>query len=157
MRSAFFIFLSVFFALAYSVLPVPEGSVLSIDMVVLLLLVWSFITPKHPPSIFFAWCLGLLQDLLLGSMLGEHALSLSLTVFMLLKLLQRMRFFALWQQVFCVGGLSLINQLIIALFQGASGHFASVFVVIAPAIMGMFCWIIIYLLIFYRSDNGRLV
>lgn len=140
-------------SLIYTVLPLPDGSVFSIDFMLLLFVCWCFLNPKSPPTLWFAWSLGLAQDLLLGSVLGEHAFALVVSAYMALVLLQRMRFFALWQQVCCIGCLSLVNQLLIALCEGGRGHFASLFIVISPAVMSMTLWLIIAFIIFRYQDS----
>jgi len=140
--------LSVLFALIYTALPLPGASIFSLDIMVLLLTTWFFLSEQTPPTLLMAWCLGLLQDLLLGSILGEHALALTVTMYMLLKLIRRLKFYALWQQVFCIGCLTLINQLLIALFEACQGNFASIYIILSPAIMNMALWLIIGYAIF---------
>lgn len=141
-------FLGLIFVFTYSVLPLPEASVFSFDMMVLFFLVAAFLNRKEPPLLFYAWILGLVQDSLLGSLLGEHAFSLTVTAYMILKLLNRMIFFSLWQQVLCVGGLTLINQLLIGVIEGLQGNFSSIYTVISPAIMNMALWLFIGLFVF---------
>ncbi len=140
---ALFSMLGVVIAFIYTALPIPEASIFSFDAMVLLFLVGCFLNSKSPPTLFFAWCLGLMQDVFLGSALGEHAFALTLTAYMILALLRRMQFFALWQQVMCVGCLTLVNQLLIAVIEGAQGHFLSMFVFVSPVIMNMALWVMI--------------
>jgi rod shape-determining protein MreD len=149
---AFGIF-GVLFSLIYTVLPLPEGSVFSIDVMILLFTTWCFLSPKTVPTLFLAWCLGLLQDVLLGSVLGEHAFALTITMYMLLNLLRRLKFYALWQQVLCVGCLTLINQLLIAIIEASQNNFASIFIVLSPAIMNMALWLVIGYAIFRHQDE----
>jgi rod shape-determining protein MreD len=151
-KQQFFVLLSFLFALIYTVLPIPSTSLLSIDVMVLLILCWCFINPNAPPSLALIWCVGLLQDLLTNAMLGIHALALVITGYTIFKLYQRMRFFALWQQVLCVGCLVLIHQLVIALFEAGQGHFASPFIVISPTVMSMALWLAIGTFIFRQQD-----
>lgn len=152
MTQYIFISVSFLFALIYSCLPIAPGSIFSIDAMVLLILCWCFIEPKSPPSLTMVWIVGLLQDILSGTMLGEHALALVVTCYIILKLYRRMRFFALWQQVLCIGCLALINHLLIALLEASQGRFASVFIVIAPAVMSMALWLLIGSIIFRKHD-----
>ncbi len=133
----------ILLAFIYLMLPVPPSSVFSFDIMVLLFLSFCFASPKRPPTLFFAWSIGLAQDILLKSQLGEHAFSLCVTAFMCLSLLRRMQFFVLWQQVICVGCLTLINQLLIALIEGGQGHFIPLFGYFSSAIMNMAFWVFI--------------
>ena len=138
-----FAIVSMLIALIYATLPIATASLFSIDPMVLLFICWCFFNPSSPPPLLVAWSLGLVQDLLMGSVFGVHAFSLSITVYMILKLFHRMQFFALWQQVLCVGCLTLVNQLMLALFAGFQGHFANIFIVISPAVMTMSIWLIL--------------
>lgn len=63
----------------------------------------------------FAFLLGLFLDLLLGSLLGMHALSLVVIVFLVQHFRARMRFFPAWQQALAVLAL-LVNDRIILLW-----------------------------------------
>lgn len=136
-------FICTLLSFLYLTLPIPMGSIFSFDPMVLLFLSLCFANPKYPPSLFFGWSIGLLQDVLLGSPFGSHAFSLSITAYMCLILLRRMQFFVLWQQVICVGCLTLINQLLIALIEGGQGHFISLFAYFSCAIMNMALWVLI--------------
>ena len=142
-KSFFFLVSIVLMSLIYSVLPFNDSSIFSIDIFVLLFVAGCFLYSKTPPNLWCAWFLGMIQDLLFGSVLGEHAIALLITVYMMLLLQQRMQFFVLWQQIMCVGCLTLINQLIIALFEAAQGNFASIYIVLTPTIMNMALWLCI--------------
>ena len=82
-----FIFTIIFSSLIFTVLPLPDGSIFSIDILVLLLISLSFHYYKDPPGLWLAWFLGLLQDVFLGALLGEHALALAVTHFMICEFL----------------------------------------------------------------------
>jgi rod shape-determining protein MreD len=69
-----------------------------------------------------AWLLGILLDLLNGTLLGEHALALSVVVYLALKLQRQARFFPWWQLALIVGILVFIYQFILFLIQGLTGQ-----------------------------------
>ena len=153
-NSFIFSLLAILFGTIYSLLPLADGSVFSFDPWVLVFVVRSFLNVRNPPSLVFAWALGLIQDLLFASLLGEHAFALTITAYMSLTLFSRMRFFALWQQVICVGGLTLVNQLLIAVIEGVQGHFTTLIVMVAPAIMNMALWLLIGTWVFKVKGLG---
>jgi len=62
-----------------------------------------------------AFALGLLVDVLTGSLLGRHALSLVILNFLLRRFRNRIRFFPPWQQALAVGAL-LFNERIVQLW-----------------------------------------
>ena len=77
----------------------------------LVLTYWVIETPDRA-GLGFAFCIGLLADLLYGGILGEQALRLVVMAFILQRFRARMRFFPLSQQALAIGGL-LVNDRII--------------------------------------------
>ena len=77
----------------------------------LVLTYWVIETPDRA-GLGFAFCIGLLADLLYGGILGEQALRLVVMAFILQRFRARLRFFPLSQQALAIGGL-LINDRII--------------------------------------------
>lgn len=147
------LFFGCFVSLIYSAIPLPVGSVVSIDAMVLFFITWAYFFPDERPLLWLAWLLGLLLDVLLGSSLGEHSVALVITVYMVYKMVRSMPFFAIWQQVFCVGCLTLVNQLVLALLEAMQGYYVSVLVVISPVIMNMFWWLVISLFLLKRTER----
>lgn len=105
----------------------------------LLLVYWSLEMPERV-GLGLAFLVGLVADLLSGSLLGEQALRLAILVFVVLRLRSRMRFFPMLQQVLMVLGL-LINDrvvmLMVRVFSGESVHGWSFWV--AP-VLGALLW-----------------
>ena len=90
-------------ALALTAMPLPEwASAWRPAWVGLVLMYWCIALP-HRVGIASAWCIGLLVDVLNGSLLGQHALGLTLVAYLALRLHQRIRVFPLGQQAFIVG------------------------------------------------------
>jgi rod shape-determining protein MreD len=77
----------------------------------LVLTYWVIETPDRA-GLGFAFCIGLLADLLYGGILGEQALRLVVMAFILQRFRARIRFFPLSQQALAIGGL-LVNDRII--------------------------------------------
>ena len=78
-----------------------------------LVLVYWVIALPHRIGVTVAWLLGLLVDVMLGSLLGQHGIAFIVVAYIASSLYQRLRMFAVWQQsliVFITIGLSdLIN------------------------------------------------
>ena len=99
-------------ALALMVLPMPFGlEMLRPQWVALLTLYWCLMVPDRF-GVFSAFALGLALDLMLGSLLGQHALSLSLLAYAAVMLHQRVRVFPIWQQAVFVWLLLVTERLI---------------------------------------------
>ncbi len=82
--------------------------------VALILIYWSLET-QGLVSLGLAFFSGLLLDLLTGSLLGLHALSLIILIYLVTRFRARLRFFPPWQQALSVFAL-LINDRIILLW-----------------------------------------
>jgi rod shape-determining protein MreD len=87
---------------------------------VLVTIYWCLALPDRI-GIGIAWIVGLLLDVLAGTMLGEHALALSLIAFLVLRLHLQVRAFPLWQQTLTVAVLVGLYQLVLYLVDGAIG------------------------------------
>ena len=77
-----------------------------------LVLAYWVIEAPDKVGLGFAFCIGLVADLLYGGILGEQALRLVVMAFILQRFRARMRFFPLSQQALAIGGL-LVNDRII--------------------------------------------
>lgn len=98
-----FIAISVLIALVLSIMPLPLGvKSLRPDWLALVLMYWTIALP-HRVNIGTAWVCGFLLDILLGTVLGVHALALALIVFITASNFQKFRNFSLWQQAMLVG------------------------------------------------------
>jgi rod shape-determining protein MreD len=85
-------------ALLFSVIAIPDWAQhLRPQWLALILIYWCLMRPQHI-GITTAWVTGLFLDVLTGSLLGAHALSMSLIAFVTLNIYQRTRIFPLWQQ-----------------------------------------------------------
>lgn len=109
--------LSFVVAMVLAIVPLPdfvppELGYLRPEWIVLVLIYWVVALP-HRIGIAIAWLVGLLSDVLLGSLLGQHAIAFVVVAYIALSLYQRLRMFSVWQQsmiVFATVGLSqLIN------------------------------------------------
>lgn len=91
------------------------------NWVALLMIYWHLETP-HLRGLGAPFALGLLLDVLTGSLLGQNALGLVIINFLVGRFRNRIRFFPIWQQSLIVGAL-LINDRIVNLWIiGLVGH-----------------------------------
>ncbi len=99
-------------ALMLSILPGPAwAQPFRPDWVSLVLIYWCMATPQRV-GIGVGWTIGLILDVLYGSLLGEQALAKTLVAFLTLKLHLRMRMFPRWQQSVTVLILVATNRLV---------------------------------------------
>lgn len=116
-----FIAMSLFLALMMDLLPWQGIALLARpDFVLLLLLYWVINQPLRV-GMAAAWGLGIVMDVADGALLGQYALSYTVTIFLALVLHRRIQAFGLWQQALHVSVLLLASQLLTLLVHLASG------------------------------------
>lgn len=138
---------SLLAALVLSIIPLPDlVEPLRPYWVALVLIFWCLET-QGILTLGAAFLLGLVLDMLTGSLLGMHALGLVITTYLVTRFRARLRFFPPWQQALSVLAL-LINDRIIVVWivtlRGDSLPEASYW--LAP-LVGMLVWPWLFLLL----------
>lgn len=134
------IVLSLCMALCLSVMPLPYSmNIARPEWVALLLIFWVVQLPQHF-GVLCAWAMGLLLDGVEGTLLGSHALSLAVIAYISLKLYQRIRMYALWQQALLVFGLIIIKQLISQWVLSLTGYPVWNWYFVLPAVTSALIW-----------------
>ncbi|PCJ38951.1 MAG: rod shape-determining protein MreD [Moraxellaceae bacterium] len=85
------------------------------EWVALLVVYWVIAIP-HRVGVIVAWFVGLFHDVLVGAVLGQHAMSLAILAYITFVLHMRIRVFPMWQQslsVLLLVGVYLLSMLII--------------------------------------------
>ncbi len=127
-------------ALVLTVMPLPDWTRdFRPQWVTLMLIYWCMALPQRV-GVGTAWTLGVFEDVLTGTLLGQHALGLSVTAFLTLRLHQRIRIFPLWQQSLSVFVLLLVEHLLSLWVIGATGQPTPSLWYWMPALVGAFLW-----------------
>ncbi|MGD2137031.1 MAG: rod shape-determining protein MreD [Gammaproteobacteria bacterium] len=138
------ILLSFIAALLLTIIPLPEWARYGRpDWVCLVLIYWCMAVPERV-GVITGWFMGLLLDLLSGTLLGQHALSLTIVAGLTLKLHQRIRLFPVWQQALTVLILLVLNQLLALWVSRIIGRPGVGWYYWAPSLTGMLIWPPIY-------------
>ncbi len=119
------IVLTFFLSMVLAIINLPdfvpaEMGFLRPEWVTLVLIYWLITLPKHV-GIIIAWVVGMLMDLLSGSLLGQHAIAFVLVAFVISRFTQRLRMFRLWQQsifIFAIVGMNQLINLWVGIFTG---------------------------------------
>jgi rod shape-determining protein MreD len=131
-------------ALLLTIMPLPEWArYLRPDWVGLVLIYWCMALPERV-GVGSGWFAGLLVDLLTGTVLGQHALALTLIAFLTIKFHQRVRLFPILQQAFTVLVLLVLHQLIVLWISRFIGRPAAPWHFWAPSFIGMLIWPPVY-------------
>lgn len=141
------ILLSLLTALLLSITPLPESlAAFRPDWLALTLLYWCLALPQRI-GVGVAWMTGLLQDVLTGTLLGQHALILSLIAYIVLRFHQRIRPFPPWQQAIIVALLLLLTQLITLWINGIIGRSVNSWTYWLPSVSGTLLWPVVFYLL----------
>jgi rod shape-determining protein MreD len=139
-RNGVVIALALLLALGLSVMPLPTWAQdFRPQWVALTLIYWCMALPQRV-GIGAAWSVGLAQDVLTGTLLGQHALSLSVTAFLAVRLHQRIRIFPMLQQSLSVMVLLLVERLLSLWVIGATGQPTPALWYWMPVLMGTVLW-----------------
>ncbi|MBN1683852.1 MAG: rod shape-determining protein MreD [Gammaproteobacteria bacterium] len=120
-RNYWFIYVSLFVALVLDMLPLPEGVAWIRPQWVLLVLIYWMIVLPHFVGIFTAFSMGIILDLVEGSVLGEHGIAMIIIAYLIAKWHQRIQTFSLIQQSLVIASLIFIYQFIIFVIQKILG------------------------------------
>jgi len=141
------IFLTIIAAAFLSLLPLPEVLLpFKPYWVAMVLIYWSLET-SDIISLGLAFLIGLVLDILSGSLVGLHALSLVVMVFLVLRFRFRLRFFPPWQQALSVLGLLVNDRIILIWITLLLGESLPTWKYWLPPLVGMALWPWLFLLL----------
>ena len=129
--------------------PMPEEvGFLRPEWVVLTLIYWVIALP-HRVGIVVAWVLGLMMDVLLGDLLGQHGIAYVLVAYIAQSLYQRLRMFTVWQQSAIVFAIVGLNQLVNFWIESIAGLAEWSLWYLLPSVVSALLWPWIYLILRY--------
>lgn len=140
MRNEFILLMTFLLAFILTLLPMPEWAIgLHPAWVLLVLIYWNINTP-YWVNIGVAWFLGIVLDVLYGSLLGEHALAMTMVSYFVVRLHTRIRMFSLLQQGLCILLFVFLYQLIIYCVQGCIDELPKSKLYWLSSIVSMLLW-----------------
>ncbi|HRC71195.1 MAG TPA: rod shape-determining protein MreD [Candidatus Competibacter sp.] len=116
------------------------------DWVALALIFWSIALP-HRVGIGSGWLVGLLLDVGRGALLGQHALAFAAVAYLTLQTYRRIRVVPVWQQTFSVLVFLLVEQILVFWISGVIGYPPKDWWYLAPAVGGMVCWPLVFIVL----------
>jgi rod shape-determining protein MreD len=127
-------------ALMLTMAPMPEWlEPFRPNWVVLTLIYWAISYP-HSYSVGTAWMAGLVLDVAQGTLLGQHALALSIVAYVTAKFYLQLRQFPLLQLMATVFAILTLYQFILFWVNGVAGINAPANVYWGPVISGTIIW-----------------
>lgn len=137
------------FAIAFVLVlwPLPEYlAPFRPNWLALVLCYWLLESPERV-GLGVAFLLGLVADLVFGTLIGEQALRLCVIAFIVLRFRPRLRFFTLLQQALAVLALLLNDRVVVMMIRALSGEGMPAWIFWVAPCIGAFLWPWLYLLL----------
>lgn len=139
-RGTWMVLLTLVAALFLAILPLPAAAEdLRPQWVALTLIFWALALPDRV-GVFWAFGTGLVLDVATGTLLGHHALGLSVVVYVAVELHARVRIFPLWQQALLIWLLLVLERLLALWVLGATGQPMPSLAYWWSPFVGLFLW-----------------
>lgn len=136
----FAILTSLFLAVVLALLPLPDWTTwYRPSWVVLVLIYWTINSP-YRVNVGVAWVMGVLMDLLTGTLLGEHALAYTIVIYFVSRMYIRLRMYPLLQQGLSVFVFVLLYQFILYCIQGFIGELPNSHLYWLSSMTSMLLW-----------------
>ena len=151
------VIITLLVGLMLTIMPLPTSAEpFRPDWLALLLIFWAMQSPRTW-SVGSAWIVGVVLDVAQGTLLGQHALALSVIVFVTVRFHLLMRVFPLSQLTATVFALLALYQFVLFWVNGVTDVSAPSIAYWAPVITGTILWPFAYLFlsgIRYRTRSG---
>lgn len=147
---------SILIAYLLTILPMPAWAENPRPAWVLMVLVYWCLATPHILGVSVAWVVGLILDVLTGSLLGLHALTCALSAYLALLNYQRVRMAPLVQQALFVGSLVLIEKVVVFAIMAAASrpNLDWRFLLAVPVSMAIWPWVFLILRDLRRTRAG---
>jgi rod shape-determining protein MreD len=114
------VLVSMLVALSLEVTPLPADlAAWRPPWLVLTAIYWALAYPRRY-GLALAWIAGLVLDVLKGGVLGQHALAMTVAMWLTLRFHLRLRVFPIWQQATAVGALIAMHQFLLFWVDGVT-------------------------------------
>jgi rod shape-determining protein MreD len=134
------IVITIIIAMLLMLVPLPDNLRFARpEWVLMTLIYWAMALPQRV-GVGYAWCVGLLMDLLMGGSLGVEAFSYAFVIYLILRFHLQLRQYPLWQQALSIMTFVLVVNIPSALM---ASNFSSWYIWL-PAVTTTVLWPIVY-------------
>jgi rod shape-determining protein MreD len=134
------IVITIIIAMLLMLVPLPDNLRFARpEWVLMTLIYWAMALPQRV-GVGYAWCVGLLMDVLMGGSLGVEAFSYAFVIYLILRFHLQLRQYPLWQQALSIMTFVLVVNIPSVLM---TSNFASWYVWL-PAVTTTLLWPIVY-------------
>ncbi len=139
-QGGWIIFLTFCVSFIMAIIPLPESVVKwRPDWISMVLIYWCMATPQRV-NIGVGWIIGIIADVLNDTLLGQHALSLSIVAYLSVKFHRQIRIFPWWQQSATVIVIIAVSQLPTIWIRGMLGYPQIGWVIFYPSLTSILFW-----------------
>lgn len=139
--------LTIIIALLLAGLPLPSAiAPFQPEWVTLVLIYWAMALPERV-GVGIAWFVGLLVDVLRDTLLGQYALAFALTIFIVLRIYQRIRNFPLGQQMISIFIIMIIHSALVVWIKALTGTSVGFSMIMTPAVLSALFWPLVYFIL----------
>ena len=131
---------TVFIALIFAILPLPDAVEPAKPHLLLLFVIYWALSAPRVAGLMFAWFCGLAIDLLKGPLLGQHAAAFLLIAFLTHKFQLRMRIFPIYHQTLTVFMLLALYEFLLFWIDGIIGQAVTSWMRWLPVITSTLLW-----------------
>ena len=149
------IVVSFIVAFMLTAIPLPDWAVAwRPAWVALVMGYWCLALPQRV-GVFVGWCIGLLLDVLHGSLLGQHALGLATVAFVITTYHQQIRVYPLFRQALVMGSIVFTYSVLMLLIYNFLGskQYGSDYLLAALTSALLWPWIFVVLRDFRRKTT----
>jgi rod shape-determining protein MreD len=134
------LFVAAILALALTILPLPELLVgLRPPWALILILYLQFFLPEYFNLILLV-IIGMALDVLLSTVLGEHAFALSIVAWIASTKARRFRLFTMGQQMALIGFFCLLYQMLILIIDASLGYYYGFLMPLGSTLITILLW-----------------
>ena len=138
--------ISIILALMLAIAPMPDwADAFRPDWVTMTLIYWTINLPRSY-GVGWAWVIGLILDVAQGTLLGQHALALSLVIYVTVTFHLQMRQFPMLQMSLTVCALLALYQFILFWINGVAGVNTPAVTYWGPVLSGSLLWPLVTLM-----------
>lgn len=131
---------SFLLAIVLTLLPMPDWTIwMRPAWVLMVLIYWSMLKP-YRVNVGTAWFVGLILDVLNGTLLGEHALALTVVTYLVVRMHTQLRMYPLLQQGLWIFLFVMIYQFILFCIQGFLGELPRSWLYWSSPVTSMLLW-----------------
>lgn len=138
------VIVTIVIALALTMVPLPRGAdPFRPDWLALTMIFWAISLPRSY-SVGIAWIAGIVLDVAQGTLLGQHALAMTVIVFLTVRFHLQMRVFPLLQLSATVLALLAVYQFLLFWVNGVVNVSAPAVSYWGPVVSGSIVWPLLY-------------